>query len=127
MNITKIVLISVFCLFIIIFLRRINSDYALYISITAGIIVCLFSLGILKPVFDYAKALCNAEQAGKLCTIMFKSAGICLLCSVSAEICRDCNEASLASKIEFAGKCTILTYCLPLIKTVFDYASAFIS
>ena len=52
---------------------------------------------------------------------MFKSAGICLLCSVSAEICRDCNEASLASKIEFAGKCTILTYCLPLIKTVFDY------
>lgn len=110
----------------IILLRRVNSDYAIYVSAAAGIFICLFSLGIIMPVFDYAKTLCSSHETGKLCTIMFKSAGICLLCSVSADICRDCNESSLASKIEFAGKCTILAYCLPLIRTVFEYASAFV-
>ena len=127
MNITKIILISVFCLFIILLLKRLNSDYAMYVSATAGIIICFFSLGILKPVFDYAQKLCESEETGKMCTVMFKSAGICLLCTVAAEICRDCNESSLASKIELAGKCTLLTYCLPLIKTVFEYVSSFVN
>ena len=55
------------------------------------------------------------------------TAGIGLLCSAGAEICRDFGEGSLASKIEFAGKCTLLAYCLPLIKTVFEYASSFVN
>ena len=126
MNITKIVLLAIFCLFIIILIKRVNSDYAVYISATVGIFIFLFALGLLTPVFDYAKKLCETKEAGKLCTIMFKSAGICLLCSIGAEICRDFGESSLASKIEFAGKCTLLAYCLPLIKTVFEYASSFV-
>ena len=126
MNITKIILLAIFCLFIILILRKAGSDYAFYVSATAGIFICVFSIGLLKPVFDYAVKLCDTSGTGKLCTVIFKSAGICLLCSVGAEICRDFNEASLASKIEFAGKCTLLAYCLPLIKTVFDYATSFI-
>ena len=127
MNITKIVLLAIFCLFIVILIKRVNGDYAIYISATVGIFIFLFALGILTPIFDYAKELCTTSGAEKLCTIMFKSAGICLLCSAGAEICRDFGEGSLASKIEFAGKCTLLAYCLPLIKTVFEYASKFVS
>ena len=127
MDITKIVSISICSLVLIILLRKINNDHAFFVSCIVGTGICVFSLGILFPVFEYVKQLGNSPETGNMCTIMFKSAGICLLCSFACELCRDANESSLASKIEFAAKCTLITYCLPLIKTVFGYAENFIN
>lgn len=127
MDITKIVSVSICALFIIILTKKINSDHAFLISCIINTSVCMFSFGILVPVFDYIKELGKVGDTSDLYTVMFKSAGICLLCSVASELCRDAGESSLASGIEFAGKCTLLTYSLPLIKTVFGYAKTFIS
>lgn len=126
MDITKVVSMAICALFIIILTKKINSDHAFLLSCFVNTTICLFSFGILIPVFDYIKELCQSQSTKDLCTVLFKSAGICLLCSFASELCRDSNEASLASKIEFAGKCTLITYCLPLIKMVFGYAKTFI-
>ena len=127
MDITKVVSIAVCSLFIIILTKKINSDHAFLISCFVSTSICLFSFGILVPVLEFINELGFTKETSDMCTIMLKSAGICLLCSAACDLCRDCNENSLASKIEFAGKCTLLTYCLPLIKTVFAYAKSFVS
>lgn len=127
MNITKIIFITLACLLIIVLLRRINSDYATFTSCALSVSITFFSLMIMLPVFDYIKELSSKQAIGTLGEIMFKSAGISLLCSLAGEICSDAGEPSLSSKIELAGKCTLLTYCLPLIKKVFEYATTFIA
>lgn len=126
MDIVKIVSISLCSLTIIMLLRKINNDYASVASSIISISICVFSLGILIPVFDFIKSMGNNSLAGELYTLMFKSAGTCLLCSLAAELCRDCGESSLGTKIEFAGKCTLLAFCLPLILKVFENATKFI-
>lgn len=126
MDIIKIVSMALCTLFIIILVRKVNTDYAFFISCVISISICVFSFGILIPVFEYINELEGNSQYSKLCTVMFKSTGICLLCSLASELCRDAGQNTLATKIEFAGKCTLLTYSLPLIQTVFRYATSFI-
>ena len=126
MDIIKIVSIALSCLIIIILLRRLNSDYAIIASCIISTSICFFSFGILIPVFDFLKSLGSDSDYSSLCALMYKSAGICLLSSLAAEICRDCKEASLAAKIEFSAKCTLITMSLPLIQKVFENATTFI-
>lgn len=126
MDIIKITSITVACLIVIILLRRLSSDYALLASCATNIGITVFSLTILFPVFDYIKELTQGSPVSSLCEIMFKSAGVCFLCSIASEICSDAGEGSLSSRIEFAGKCTLLAYSLPIIKKVFEYATTFL-
>ena len=127
MDITKLVTLSVFSLFVIILTKRFNTESAFYISCLLSISITVFSLAVLIPVFDYVKELEKSIQYSTFSQILFKSAGVCLLCSTASELCRDCGEATAASKIELAGKCTLIAFSLPLIKTVFEYAKTFIS
>lgn len=127
MDITKIVSIALSSLIIIMLLRKMNNDYASAASVVLNISICVFSFGILVPVFDFLKSLGKDTALGDIYSLMFKSSGICLLCSLAAELCRDCGEGSLGTKIEFAGKCTLITFSLPLIQKVFENAATFIS
>ena len=126
MDIIKIVFICISSLILIILLRRMNSDYALFVSCAINLGITVFSILIIVPVLEYAKGISN-QTTEQFSEIMFKSAGICLLCSIASEMCGDAGETQLSSKIEFAGKCTLLAYCLPLIKKVFEYATGFIN
>lgn len=127
MDILKIISIALSAIIIIILVRKINGDYALFISCVINIFICIFSFGILIPVFDYVKELHQSTHHGGLYSIILKSTGICMLSSLASELCRDLGEASIAEKIEFAGKCTITAFCLPLIQKVFENAMSFIS
>ncbi len=127
MDIVKLVSIAVFGLIIVVLVKKLNSDCAMYVSCALSVFITVFSIGILVPVFDYVKELEKTVAYGSFAGILFKSAGICLLCSTASELCRDAGEGTTASKIEMAGKCTLITFSLPLIKTVFEYAKTFIS
>ena len=127
MGIVKIIGISLSALMVIILLRKLGNDYAVLASCALNIAITFFSLSILIPVFEYIDTLTDTVGTGNLCTVMFKSTGVCLLCSTASEICRDSGEGSLSQRIELAGKCTLCAFSLPLIKQVFDYAVSFIS
>ena len=126
MDITKIISIALCCLILLLLLRKINNDYAVVASCIVNISISMFSLAILLPIFRYVSELSNNQTFSNLCSVMFKAAGISLLCTFASEICKDAGESLLSSRIEFAGKCTLLTMSLPLIKKVFEYATAFV-
>ena len=52
--------------------------------------------------------------------VLFKSLGIAFLTHITAELCRDCGENTVASGVETLGKLEILLLCLPLIGAVMD-------
>ena len=53
---------------------------------------------------------------------MLKALAISFCCRMSAEICRDCGEASLASRVEAAGKAGIVLLSLPIVKQLLEIA-----
>lgn len=126
MDITRLIAISLCCLIIITLIKKYNADHALLASSFLCVSICVFSFRILLPVFEYIKLFEKTSTAGNYCTIILKSAGVCMLCSLASELCNDIGETSIASKIEFAGKCTLIAFSLPLIKKVFEYATTFI-
>ena len=50
--------------------------------------------------------------------ILFKSLGVCFLAQFAADSCRDAGENALASKVELAGKISILVLSLPLFEEI---------
>ena len=127
MNIIKIIGIAVFILTVLLLTRKFCSDYSGFILCFTNIGFTLFSVSVLFPVFDYIKGLCTNDSYGYLTSILFKSCGICILCSVASSLCKDAGEASLSNHVELCGKCTVTAMSLPLIKTVFDYAKIFLN
>ena len=54
--------------------------------------------------------------------ILLKTLGICLLTQTAGDLCRDAGEASLAGKVELAGKTAILLLCLPMFRELLHTA-----
>ena len=73
--------------------------------------------------FDNFNVAIAAESGiGAYFGIMLKAVAISLCCKAGAEICRDCGENSLASKLELAGKAGILLLSLPLLGGILSMA-----
>ncbi len=49
-------------------------------------------------------------------SVMVRALGICVLCRICSDICRDCGQATLAAAVESAGKVGMILLAMPLIK-----------
>lgn len=128
MDITKIISVCLCGLLAVLILKQVKNEYAIYASLFINISLMTCAVLFLKPVFEYIKDLENIGFENSVyIPLMFKCASVALLCTVSSEICRDAGENSMGLKIELAGKCTIISMCLPLVRTVFDYVVEFLS
>lgn len=115
---------SVIGLVAIIVMRKVKDEYALFISLFICIWFMVISTSYVRPVFEYIMSLkALNENTTYYVSLIMKCSSCAMLCSFGSELCRDCGESSLGSKIELCGKCIILSLCLPLIKTVFDYVT----
>ena len=120
MSFYKIIGFAVTGLIIIIVMRRLKDEYAFFISLLLGTCLMVCAVGILAPVIEYLREISVSANASSYLSILFKTAGIALITTLAADMCRDCGEASLSSKVELCGKSTILLLSLPLIKAVFE-------
>ena len=53
-------------------------------------------------------------------TILFKALGICWLTQFASDICRDCNETTIASAAEIFGKIQLVLLSLPLFESLIN-------
>jgi stage III sporulation protein AD len=127
MEFYKIILAGIFVLLVTVMLRQLNKEYALFVSCISNLMLVCSAVGVLLPLIEYIRTLPQNAKTGQFVVIMLKCTGIALTSAFAGELCRDCGEGSLGSKIELLGKCTMLSYSLPLIKTVFEYALQFVS
>ena len=58
--------------------------------------------------------------------IMMKALGIAAVTHISADICRESGEGTVASQVEFVGRMEILILSLPLVLELLSLAKAFL-
>ncbi len=121
MNIFTYCAAAVFCVCGISILRSVKSEFAPYAATGAGIILlgtAIKELSVLKEFIQYI----NSYGKVDIFSPITKALLIALLCQLTAEICRDFGENSIASKVELGGKIAIIYLSIPLVKEVLKSA-----
>ena len=60
----------------------------------------------------------SAQIISEILAFVLKTVGVAIVTKISADICRDAGQASVASSVEFAGSAVAVYAALPLFKTV---------
>lgn len=98
---------------IAVLLRQYKPEYAVFVSLAVGILVIGMLCSQLLPIFDELKTMLS-NLSLEYIAILIKSLGVCYLTQLASDACRDAGEMAISSKLELAGKITVLSLGLPL-------------
>ena len=102
----------------VLFLKQHRPELAMLLSAAAGALVLV---ALVSPTLQIAVSLgerLNGAGLSEIFKVLLKVMGICYLTDFAADLCRDFGQSSLASKVELAGKISVIGLCLPLVDTL---------
>ncbi|MBQ2797901.1 MAG: stage III sporulation protein AC/AD protein family [Ruminiclostridium sp.] len=96
-------------------LKQYRPEFSIYISLVTGMIMLGALILLLSPVIESVLQLSELSANGfKYSELLLKSLAICYITQLASDSCRDAGESSIATKIDFAGRCAILLLSMPL-------------
>ncbi|HEX3028533.1 MAG TPA: stage III sporulation protein AD [Clostridia bacterium] len=121
MEILQIVGIGIIAVILIITLKAQKPEIAMQISIVTGIVIFLLIASKLSAVIQLINSFAQKANinTGYISTLL-KIIGIAYIVEFGSEVCRDAGESSVATKIELAGKVTIVLLAVPIITSLLD-------
>lgn len=100
-------------------LRAYKPEYAMLLSLGAGVLILLMIVGELGPVLaQITDMLGTASIPGEYGAVLFKALGLCFITQIACDTCKDAGESAIAGKIEMAGRVAVLVVSLPLFNQV---------
>ena len=115
MNIIGIVGTALIAAIFAVTLKRYNQEYAVIISIIAGVVILVEILRNISPaVREITTLLSGVGLTQEYGLILFKTLGICFLAQFAADSCRDAGESALAGRIELCGRLVLLGMAVPV-------------
>ena len=121
MDIIKIIGVGLIALIIIIIVKQYRPEFAIYVSIVAGILILIFLSGKITEIFNLVESMSTKSNINsKYIIILIKITGIAILTEFAVSVCKDANETSIASKIDMGGKVLIIGISLPIIKALLE-------
>lgn len=120
-EVVKIIGIGMIALIIIIIVKQYRPEFAVYISIIAGILILLISLQKMGEIVTLIQSI--SEKAGingEFLKIILKITGIAILAEFAVSVCKDSGESAIASKIEMGSKVIIISMSVPIISSLLE-------
>jgi len=103
-------------------IRNLRPEFANIAVAVAGALIMAYAVEAVVPFITFVKDIAAEKGVESYFTLMLKALAISFCCRMSAEICRDCGENTLASRVELAGKVGIVLISLPIVKQLFEIA-----
>ena len=121
MEIFKIIGIGIIALIIIILLKQYKPEFAIYISLLAGVLIILLVTEKLTGIVTLIQSLANKASINTtFLTLLLKLTGIAFLSEFAVSICKDAGEGAIASKIEIGSKIIIISMSIPIISSLLE-------
>ena len=121
MEIIKIIGIGLISLVIILILRQYKPEYAIYVSLIAGILILTLSLGELTGIINLLKDISSKANINtKFLSLLLKITGISFLTEFAVSISKDSGETAIANKIDLGGKVLIIVISIPIITALLE-------
>jgi len=119
MEFFKIIGIAIVGLITIILLKEIKAEYALIVTIIAGILLLTMFLNPLTQIVTTFNALSEKSMISPyIFNLLVKIIGIGYLTDYTSSLCEDFKANSLGKKVELGGKLVILLLALPIIENI---------
>lgn len=103
-------------------LKQYSPQIAVVVSVGAGVLLFGYIAASLLPVLQEVLSISLlSEGVAENIGTLFKCLGVCYVVQLAADSCRDAGQQAIASKVELAGKVTVLALALPMLKTVVSF------
>lgn len=120
-EIIKIIGIGLIALVIIIILKQYRPEYAIYVSIIAGILILFLAIEKITGIINLLQSISEKTYINKtFLTILLKITGIAFITEFAVSVCSDAGEKAIASKIEIGSKVIIITMSIPIITSLLE-------
>lgn len=119
--------VALTAVFLSLYLRAQQKEIAVLTVVSASVILFSFA------VTDAGKAVAAIRQAvldsgvGLEVETLLKALGIAALTQITADICRDVGEGTIAGQVELMGKMEIVLLALPLASQLLTLAKGLLS
>ena len=116
-----IVAFSMITVSICLILKKTNPEFSLMVSIIASIVIFMVIATNFLPFFNQINHYATKFNLNNIYIhTMLKALGICYLTQIASQTCSDSGYSSMASKIEIAGKLTIVLLALPMFTNLLE-------
>ena len=120
-EVIKIIGIALIALIITIIIKQYRPEFAIYISLVAGVIILALVIGNLTNVINLLKDISTRSGINnKFLGILLKMTGIAILTVFAISICKDAGENAIASKVEIGSKVIIISLSVPIITNLLE-------
>lgn len=127
MDIVKVVAVGLVTVIATIIVKQVKPEIAVLITLAGSIVIIILSIQMLQSVFgNFMNIFNKTGVSNSLFVPVLKIIGIGYLCEFGANLCVDGGCNSIADKILFCGKITILIIALPIINSVIDVVLEFL-
>ena len=121
MDIVKIIGIGLIAVVIILILKQYKPEFAIYVSLIAGIAILFISLTQLSGVLDLFKNISSkANINSQYLSLLLKITGIAFLTEFAVSVSNDCGETAIAHKMDLGGKVIIISISIPIITALLE-------
>lgn len=118
---------AIIAVLIIVILRRESPDMALSVKMCAGVILAVACIASMTPIIEYVGEIGESfgadESLSMAIEVLLKALGVSILAHVTANICRDAGEGSIAYYVELGARIEILILSLPLLVDIISLAA----
>ncbi len=118
---------AIIAVMLLLILRRESPDIALTAKMCVGVMLAVACIASVSPLIGFIgeiEASFGADEtiAGAV-EVLLKALGVSILAHVTANLCRDAGEGSIAYYVELAAKIEILILSLPLLREIISLAT----
>ena len=121
MEIIKIVGIALISLIIIVLLKQYKKEFAIYISLLAGVLILLLVMDKFEGIIDLIRSIANRSSINtEFIGLILKITGIAFLAEFAVSICNDSGETALSNKIGIGSKIIIISMSIPIFSSLLE-------
>lgn len=121
---TDVIVLCLLAASLVLLIRKYSPENALTVTLAATVVVLLYiiakSSGLISELWSIFDTFGLDPEIIK---ITLKALGICYITGFAADVCRDFGQTALASKVELAGKVSVVLLTLPFIKQILIVAT----
>ena len=120
-EVIKIIGIGLISLIIIIVVKQYKPEFAIYVSIIAGVLILYLIMEKLEGIINLLKTISSKSGINnQFLELLLKITGIAFLAEFAINLCKDSGEGAIASKIEMGSKVIIVSMSIPIISSLLE-------
>ncbi len=121
MDIIKIIGIGLIALIIIVILKQYKPEFAMYVSLGAGILIFAIIATKISGIIEVLRSLASKSTINNgFLVLLIKITGIAILTEFAVSVCKDSGESAIASKVDLGGKVIIMSMSIPIMSSLLE-------